>query len=287
MCIGVSHASARPFARPQSSDYREYKTVLSCPLDDFSVSNSRFGGTKPESTMQPFRLTMPSLVFGSLLVGLTQAGCVKSRTASTDVPSVASEPVSDIEFPAPEWEKQIAVVRAGRLARIESDLRVGDAEVVQLAPLLHLTDVVLPNANVTDGSVEALSKLPSLKVLVLGDTTITDAGLASLAGSTSLRQLNLNDSRVTDRGLEHLVGLTQLELLRLGRSEVSDDGLAVLGRIASLRYLILQNAHITGSGFHRLHGLKKLESLYLHGNPLTGKGEHELRQALPGLHPDW
>ena len=142
--------------------------------------------------------------------------------------------------------------------------------------LADVTNVYLPNSEVSDTRLEHLKRLPQLQVLNLNGTTAGDDEMEILKGLTQLRGLYLRDTKVSDAGLEHLKGLTQLQLLSLDHTKVSDVGLEHLMGLPQLHRLELDHTKVSNAGLEYLKGLPRLQSLYLGGNKVGDAGMQNL-----------
>ena len=108
---------------------------------------------------------------------------------------------------------------------------------VLLKDIANLYELDLSGIKFTDADLANIAGLVHLDKLRLEHTPVTDAGLAHLKRLTNLTYLNLFDTGITDAGLEHLKGLTNLKSLFLYQTKVTDKGVAALQKALPKLYI--------------------------------------------------
>ncbi len=108
---------------------------------------------------------------------------------------------------------------------------------VLLKDIANLLELDLSGVKLADADLVNIAGLVHLDRLRLEHTPVTDAGLAHLKRLTNLTYLNLFDTGITDSGLEHLKGLTNLKSLFLFQTKVTDKGVAALQQALPKLYI--------------------------------------------------
>ena len=106
-----------------------------------------------------------------------------------------------------------------------------------LKDVANLLELDLSGIKLADADLANIAGLVHLDKLRLEHTPVTDAGLAHLKRLANLTYLNLFDTGITDSGLEHLKGLTNLKSLFLFQTKVTDKGAAALQQALPKLYI--------------------------------------------------
>ena len=195
-----------------------------------------------------------------------------------------------LAFPAnPDWITDaggtVTRDRAGNIIAV--DLRaswVTDADMPQLAALLHLAQLDLSHTRITDHGLQQLKNAPAITELNLYYAEqITDEGMAAVKGWKRLKRLNLRGTKVTDTTLEHLADVTTLEALDVGYAQITDVGLDRLTPLQNLRELTIGGNKLTDVGLQALRQLSGLTSLSLGGEQRTDSGLWSISLTDAGL----
>lgn len=91
-----------------------------------------------------------------------------------------------------------------------------------------LVDLNLAGLKISDADLDHIAPLVNLVRLHLENTPVTDAGLAKLKGLKNLRYLNLYNTSVGDASIDTLKGMPNLSNLYLWQTKITDDGAAAL-----------------------------------------------------------
>ncbi len=177
------------------------------------------------------------------------------------------------DLPAGQWKL--------RTIDLNSNKRVDDEGLKELAGLKSLQSLNLPSTQVTDAGLKSLADLRSLHSFAINGTAVTDAGLKELAALKNLQLLSLGGTAVTEAGLKELAALTRLRWLDLGGTAVTEAGLKELAGLKALHTLVLRNTPVTDAGLVHLQNLTNLKALDLTKTKVTTKGIAALQKALP------
>ncbi|NIP93495.1 MAG: hypothetical protein GWO24_08590, partial [Akkermansiaceae bacterium] len=128
--------------------------------------------------------------------------------------------------------------------KLNESEKLSDADLVQVAGFIALTDLSLENTAVTGEGLAHLAKLTKLEWLNLWNTRVDDTGLAHLAGLRALQFLPVGRTRITDKGLAHLKDLPKLTYLGLRDTAVTDAGVAHLATLPALQELNLRGTRV-------------------------------------------
>lgn len=105
---------------------------------------------------------------------------------------------------------------------------IADDDLIQIAELLKLEILNLPQGTFSDAGIEALASHSNLQLLRFHSPNVTDASLRSISKMPSLRFLHILNSPVTDEGLETVSEMDQLESFYLDGSHCTEEGLSKL-----------------------------------------------------------
>jgi Leucine-rich repeat (LRR) protein len=123
-----------------------------------------------------------------------------------------------------------------------------DLDLAAIAALQRLALLDLGGVKVTDAGVARLKPLVHLQSLDLSRTQVSAKGLESLS-LRGLERLNLwQAQRVDDAAAEPLVKLDKLAILDLSETGFGDVGLGRLGGSKSLRRLFLRGSKVSAAG---------------------------------------
>jgi hypothetical protein len=236
----------------------------------------------PHSNCSYLALVAACLLAASCLAG---GGCQPAGSGAAATASAGGGLVADP--PEPSLAEQIAAVRRGESTRILAEHEVlGDGDLVALAELPSLVDILLDNAQsrYSPRGIAALAALPNLQHVRLRGRDIDDDCLREMARIKRLRILNVPQGAFTDQGLGHLAVMPDLESFRFGSPHVSDDGMKTIARWPAIRMLHLIDVPITDAGLAELAGIERLQSLYIDGGRITDAGWDALFRRRPTLH---
>jgi hypothetical protein len=146
------------------------------------------------------------------------------------------------------------------------------AGLAHLAELPEFDGLTLAGANVGDAALLAIAKLPHLSGLRLWHNTETAEGLKALSAMTSLRKLTVG---------QRLAGRPPKP------ASLCDAALPELAKIAGLEELSLQEARLGGEALLALKGLPKLKKLTVSQVDTPAADIEKLRAALPGVTIEW
>ena len=168
----------------------------------------------------------------------------------------------------------------GRIGSLESLTIAGgkftDAGFSQLSNLrrlkrLHLSDRMNRSANperavdVADADVLQIARMTGLEDVMISSKILTNEGLSHLSSLVNLRELDLSSTNVTDEGIVYLSDLPNLTSLRLNCPQLSDEGLRFIARIPSLERLEIRGSNITGVGFQYFAKEATLDTVIVEG----------------------
>lgn len=137
-----------------------------------------------------------------------------------------------VKVPAqgPQWHVWLVTTLLGDEAFMyvtEVDLnnrKVSDADLNQLANLVHLRELSLDYAPVTDDGLAVLRSLPRLQHISLRYTKATDETARHLSNLPDLQSAHLTGTKITDAGIRTLYGHPQLVELFIRWTGVTDSG---------------------------------------------------------------
>ncbi len=226
--------------------YRESRTSLSSPIDDFCKWNQPITDADLEQIRQ-WPMLQRLVLSGT---NVTDAGLVHLQ-------SVPQLEILDLE------NTQVTSVGLANLRFVPKlgVLLLGDTAISDEG-LIHFRDV------------------PQLLTLSLSNTKVTDRGLVHLATLKNLQYLKLSGTQVTDVGLAQLAGQTKLNDLCLSSTQINGSGFVHLGRIP-LRRLDLNNTKLSDSGVANLRGMSDLSWVACYNTPASDDALALLRQAHP------
>lgn len=185
----------------------------------------------------------------------------------------------------------------------ESNARITDDLVPELAKLRNLKWLHMYKSQPTDRAMETVGRLVTLEKLVMYSPSLTDAGIAKLRSLVRLKEISVQEANLTDESLKYLAALPQLEVMCLQGNRFTDEGLAYLSGmtrlkeffpdmggpgvtdkglvhlkgLTSLETLWLQKSAISDAGLEALVGLKNLRELFLQGTRVTPEGVEQLK----------
>lgn len=107
------------------------------------------------------------------------------------------------------------------------DSQVTDAGAERLRFLRHLELVCMTNCPVGDATVHVLSEMPELRDIYLSGTLITDSGIGYLTKLKTLEYLNLNRTKITDASVKALINI--LDLPGFQELDVTDTSISAAG----------------------------------------------------------
>jgi hypothetical protein len=171
--------------------------------------------------------------------------------------------------------KELRILDLGNRNLTTDDLRM-------IGRLPNLEILAAENtAGVTDDGLRQLAGLIYLRSLKIPNSQVTDEGLEALVDLVSLEDLNLHGAKVAGDGLRHLANLKQLRRLSLSDTQVGDAAIAYLRGLSSLEELTLFNTKITDKGVAQLRALKKLKYLDVSRTTVSLEAMESLRQSAP------
>ncbi len=97
----------------------------------------------------------------------------------------------------------------------------GDAGLIHLRDLLHLTLLDIRNVPITDQGMAHLACLTALEGLYLRDTKVTDKGMVHLKPLVKLKRLSLRRSQISVAGMTHLTDLKELIYVEIGGTQLT------------------------------------------------------------------
>jgi hypothetical protein len=130
----------------------------------------------------------------------------------------------------PAWQGWLVTTMLGKetFAQVtEVDLnykKVSDADLRQLAGLIHLRKLSLDYTAVTDDGIASLQSMPNLQEVSLRYTKVADEGAAHLSRLPSLRTAHLTGTKITDAGALALASNPQITELYIRWTGISDEG---------------------------------------------------------------
>ena len=139
-----------------------------------------------------------------------------------------------------------------------------------------VTELSLPNNNLSGRLPPELADLTQLRRLVLNDNLLTGPIPPELGGLAELTVLDLGDNSVSGTLPSELADLAQLRRLVLHRNDLTGPIPPGLGRLSQLTMLDLRSNGLNGAIPEELGALSRLDSLLLSDNELTGPIPGEL-----------
>lgn len=146
-----------------------------------------------------------------------------------------------------------------------------------------VTELALPNSELTDRDFEQLGKCTALQWLDLRGTGLTADRLSLLQGCRELKQLFASGCQLDRGALAGLLVLPQLQELDLSGTELTLEDWQSLGALKQLRILSLRQVNLPEAGARDLANLASLEQLDLTGSRLAEGALEYLQTARPKL----
>jgi hypothetical protein len=185
---------------------------------------------------------------------------------------------------ADAWSKTVGM-EAAELDRLYPEfLRVEPGQLQRdlIAPEA-VTELALPQCELTDRDFEQIGRCSALQWLELGGVELTAERLRRLEGCGKLRQLFASGSRIERGALAGLQGWPELTELDLSGSELTLDDLRSLAGLKRLRILSLRQVSLPEEGAEELAAVSALEQLDLSGSRLATGFLERLRTLRPEL----
>lgn len=185
---------------------------------------------------------------------------------------------------ADAWSKTVGM-EAAELDRLYPEfLRVEPGQLQRdlIAPEA-VTELALPQCELTDRDFEQIGRCSALQWLELGGVELTAERLRRLEGCGKLRQLFASGSRIERGALAGLQGWPELTELDLSGSELTLDDLRSLAGLKRLRILSLRQVSLPEEGAKELAAVSALEQLDLSGSRLATGFLERLRTLRPEL----
>ncbi len=134
----------------------------------------------------------------------------------------------------------------------------------------RVTDVRLPNNNLTGSIPPAIGNLNALDSLELGGNQLTNGIPDVFSTFSKLKYINFGSNQLTGGIPSTLLQLDSLRTLGMARNNLSNTIPAAIGNLTSLRKLWLDENQFSGPLPNELGNLTSLTDLYVQKNQLTG-----------------
>ncbi|MBW2058218.1 MAG: hypothetical protein JRJ26_12055 [Deltaproteobacteria bacterium] len=178
--------------------------------------------------------------------------------------------------------KTLRLQMYGSINGVSTQVLISNANMVHLKVLNNLETLALPTWT-NDAGLSNVAGLVRLTTLNIPNSRITDAGMAFLKNLREMKSLVLTAANITDSGIEYLAGLSRLEILNLSNTRLTDAGMVHIAGLTNLRKLFLNRTGISDNSVPHILKLRNLERLDITGTRITHSGRRQIRNGIPGI----
>lgn len=119
--------------------------------------------------------------------------------------------------------------------------------ITHLSRFPTLTELTLPDADVSTDELQSIASCGRLRMLMLGTPHVNDAVATSLSRTESLQALRIASARLSVEGIRALASMPRLEALSLRDQDVPPGSFAILRSAPRLRFLDLDQSRFDPS----------------------------------------
>jgi len=141
----------------------------------------------------------------------------------------------------------------------------------------HVSDISLPNKQLTGSIPAELGNLSNLSGLNLSNNQLTGSIPSELGNLSNLKELLISGNQLTGSIPSELGNLSNLERLDLDNNQLSGSIPSQLGNLSNLESLNLSSNQLAGEIPSELGNLSNLDELWLNNNQLCGEIPVELK----------
>ena len=222
------------------------------------------------------RVKLASALSLAAVLAMLGAACVDEDGSAGPVAAGQSEAIPRVQLSDSDRDVLVALYYSAGGASWSADANwlsakpVGEWYGVNTNSDGRVTELALPDNQLTGEIPPELSRLSNLSVLALPDNQLTGEIPPELGLLSNLTGLLLGDNQLTGKIPPELGRLSNLMLLFLDNNRQKDAIPPELGRLSNLTELFLHDNQLTGDIPPELGALSNLTWLALQGNQLTG-----------------